>query len=67
MKKFISSISNREYQESEKVLGKSIRKSIFDPILSEFPDFNLKSFISISELNQYCQKYICPVYIELSR
>ena len=58
MKIFISSISNREYQESEKVLGKSIRKSIFDIILSEFPNFNLKSVISISELNQYRQKYI---------
>lgn len=58
MKTFISSISNREYQESEKVVGKSIRKSIFDIILSEFPDFNLKSIISISELNQYRQKYI---------
>lgn len=58
MKTFISSISNREYQESEKVLGKSIRKSIFDIILSEFPDFNLKCVISISELNQYRQKYI---------
>jgi uncharacterized membrane protein len=58
MKTFISSISNREYQESEKVIGKSIRKSIFDIILSEFPDFTLKSNISISELNQYRQKYI---------
>ncbi|PQJ81886.1 DUF1003 domain-containing protein [Polaribacter glomeratus] len=58
MKTFISSISNREYQESEKVVGKSIRKSIFDIILIEFPDFNLKSIISISELNQYRQKYI---------
>ena len=64
MKTFISSISNREYQESEKVLGKSIRKSIFDIILSEFPDFNLKCVISISELNQYRQKYIAPVFIE---
>jgi uncharacterized membrane protein len=58
MKIFISSISNREYAESEKVLAKSIRKSIFDNIQSDFPDFNLKSVISISELNQYRQKYI---------
>jgi hypothetical protein len=58
MKTFISSISNREYQESEKVLSKSIRKSIFGIILSEFPDFNLESIISISELNKYRQKYI---------
>jgi hypothetical protein len=58
MKIFIISISNGEYQESEKVRGKSFKKSIFDIILSEFPDFNLKSVIAISELNQYRQKYI---------
>ncbi|WP_339658305.1 DUF1003 domain-containing protein [uncultured Polaribacter sp.] len=58
MKTFISDISNREFQESEKVLAKSIRKSIFDSIQSENSAFNLKSVISISELNQYRQKYI---------
>ena len=63
MKTFISSISNKEYQEAEKVVGKSIRKSIFDLIEKEHPDFNAKGVISISELNQYRQKYIASYLI----
>ena len=63
MKTFISSISNKEYQEAEKVIGKSIRKSIFDIIKTEHPDFNAKGVISISELNQYRQKYIANYLI----
>ena len=58
MKTFVSAISNKEYQETEKVIGKSIRKSIFNLIKSDNSEFNLKSNISLSELNQYRQKYI---------
>ncbi|GGW63666.1 putative membrane protein [Winogradskyella epiphytica] len=64
MRNFISSISNIEYQISEKVIGKSIRKSIFDLIKSEYSDFNTESIISISELNQYRQKYIAHYLIK---
>ena len=63
MKTFTSSLSKKEYQESEKVFGKSIRKAIFDVIQVDYPDFNLKSMISISELNQYRQKYIANYLI----
>ena len=63
MKTFISSLSKKEYQETEKVFGKSIRKAIFDVIQDEHPNFNLKSMISISELNQYRQKYIANYLI----
>lgn len=63
MKTFISSISKKEDQETENVFGKSIRKAIFDVIKSEHPDFHLKSVISISELNQYRQKYIANYLI----
>ena len=63
MKTFTSSLSNKEYQETEKVFGKSIRKAIFDVIQSEHPNFNLQSLISISELNQYRQKYIANYLI----
>ena len=63
MKTFTSSLSNKEYQETEKVFGKSIRKAIFDVIQSEHPNFNLQSLISISELNQYRQKYIANYFI----
>ena len=63
MKTFTSSLSKKEYQETEKVFGKSIRKAIFDVIQDEHPNFNLKSMISISELNQYRQKYIANYLI----
>ncbi|WP_338359790.1 DUF1003 domain-containing protein [Yeosuana marina] len=43
--------------------AKSIRKSIFNLILKECPDFNLKSIISVSELNHYRQKYIAEYLI----
>ena len=58
MKTFISDLSKKEYQQTEKVLGKSVRKSIFELIKKEYPEFNAKSVLSISELNKYRQKYI---------
>jgi len=58
MKTFVSSISNKEFPENEKVIGKSIRKSILDLIKKENPDFGATCYISISELNLYRQKYI---------
>lgn len=64
MKTFISALSKNEYQESEKVVGKSIRKAIFDLIKRDCEDFNLKSFISLSELNQYRQKYIAEYMLK---
>lgn len=64
MKSFISSISGSEIQYNERVLAKSIRKSIIDLIKKDHPDFNSKSVISISELNQYRQKYIANYLID---
>ncbi len=58
MKTFISSISNIEFQETEKIHANAIRKSIFEIIKKEHPDFNSKSLIALVELNQYRQKYI---------
>ena len=58
MKTFVSSISQTEFQESEKIHASAIRKSIFDLIKKEHPEFNSKSLIAVVELNQYRQKYI---------
>ena len=58
MKTFISSISKTEFQESEKVSAKTIRKSIFELIKKDHPYFNSKSLIAVVELNQYREKYI---------
>lgn len=58
MRTFVSSISGKEFPESEKMHAKTIRKTIFDLIKKEHSSFNQNSYISISELNQYRQKYI---------
>jgi len=58
MKTFVSNISSIEYPETEQVHAKIIRKSIYDLIRKDHPGFNRQSHLSISELNQYRQKYI---------
>ena len=63
MKTYISSISNIEFAESEKVLAKSIRKSLFDLIQQDVENFTRNSVISIAELNQYRQKYIASYLV----
>lgn len=63
MKTFISNISNIEFPDTEKVNAKIIRKSIFDLIQKDHPEFNRQSHLSISELNHYRQKYIAEYLI----
>ncbi|HAI38077.1 MAG TPA: hypothetical protein DCM40_08130, partial [Maribacter sp.] len=58
MKIFKSNISNKEYPESEIILAKNIRPSIFEYIKIEHPDFIKQSKIAIFELNRYRQKYL---------
>lgn len=58
MQTFVSSISNKTYPTTEKVPGKLIRDCIVDEIKREHPDFNDASTISISELNEYRNRYI---------
>lgn len=64
MKEFISSISKKSFPESEKMHASTIRKSIFDLIKKENPSFTHKSVISISELNQFRQKYISEYLLD---
>ena len=63
MKTFVSSISKKEFQDTEKIYAKTIRKSIFEIIQKENKGFNRNSLISLSELNQYRQKYIASYLI----
>ncbi|ESU18706.1 hypothetical protein FCR2A7T_21080 [Flavobacterium cauense R2A-7] len=58
MKTFVSDISGQEFPMADCVYGKMIRKSIFDSIKKEHPEFNLDSLLSISELNYFREKYI---------
>ena len=55
---FISAISNIEFPEHDRVSGKTIRTSILNLILEDFPDFDVNDSISVQELNVYREKYI---------
>lgn len=55
---FKSTISGIDFPVHDKVLGHSIRSSIFDLIKKDYPDFNGESYISNNELNIYREKYI---------
>lgn len=55
---FISAISKQEFSNEERVLGKTIRSTIFSLIKKEHPDFEANQYIPNSELNVYREKYI---------
>jgi uncharacterized membrane protein len=58
MKTFISDLSQKEYPILEMVIGSSIRHSVLGLIQQDFPDFGETSKCSMSELNEYREKYI---------
>lgn len=58
MKTFISDVSMKEFDTTEMIKAKSIRKSLFDFIANDVSNFSLNSKLSIDELNFYRQKYI---------
>ncbi|WP_291108691.1 DUF1003 domain-containing protein [Flavobacterium sp. UBA6195] len=55
---FKSAISNVEFPEHDRVSGRTIRTSILNLILEDFPDFDVNDSISVQELNVYREKYI---------
>ena len=55
---FKSAISNIEFPEHDRVSEKTIRTSILNLILEDFPDFDVNDSISVQELNVYREKYI---------
>jgi uncharacterized membrane protein len=57
-KTFTSAISNIEFPEHDRVLGKKIRASILNLILEDYPNFDFNDAISVQELNVYREKYI---------
>lgn len=64
MKTFISNISQKEFPIQEQINANSIRKSIFDLIVKDHPKINRKSFIAVTELNLYRQKYLSSYLIK---
>ncbi|MCK9617813.1 MAG: DUF1003 domain-containing protein [Lentimicrobiaceae bacterium] len=64
IKTFISSISGNEFPVTEKVAGKTIRKTILDLIQEDHPEFTATGSISISEMNYYREKYISDYLVK---
>lgn len=61
MKTFVSSISGKTFPISSKVLGSTLRTSIFNLVKEDFPEFTKESFISSTELDGYKEKYISTI------
>lgn len=55
---FTSAISGLEFQDNEKVLGKTIRIPVLHLIKEDYPNFDVQNYIADSELNIYREKYI---------
>jgi Predicted membrane protein len=58
MTTFKSDLSNKNFPVSEKISGKSVRKSVFELIKKDYPNFTSGMFLSDTELNIYRQKYV---------
>ena len=58
METFKSDISGKKFPVSDKISGTSVRKSVFDLIKKDKPDFTGDMFLSDSELNRYREKYV---------
>jgi uncharacterized membrane protein len=58
MKTFQSDISNKSFSVAERISGHIVQPNILGLIQSENPSFTIDSHLSISELNQYREKYL---------
>ena len=58
MEKFKSDLTGREFAVNQKVDGRTIRPCILNQIRQEHPHFNEDCCLSMSELNQFRNKYI---------
>ena len=58
METITCALSGKNVDPKDAYKGELIRKSIFDLIQEEHPDFNEESYVSLEELNKYRKKYI---------
>jgi len=58
METFKSDISGKKFPVSDRISCISVRKSVFDLIKKDKPDFTRDMFLSDSELNKYREKYV---------
>jgi uncharacterized membrane protein len=58
MNTFQSDISKKEFPIADKISGKAVRKSVLSIIQKDNPQFTPDKYLSVSELNNYREKYI---------
>ncbi len=58
MKTFHSDLSNAEFPITERISGRAVRESLMALIQKDHPEFTEDKFLSLSELDQYREKYI---------
>jgi uncharacterized membrane protein len=61
---FISDLSNKAFPINEKVSATTIRHSILDLIQKDKPQFTHESFLAVSELTSYREKYITEYLVK---
>ncbi|MEO8516603.1 MAG: hypothetical protein ABI426_07665, partial [Flavobacterium sp.] len=64
MKTFKSAISGVEFPIADKILGKTVGKSIFDLIKNDHPKFKYTDVISIDELQSYRDSYLSNILLK---
>jgi uncharacterized membrane protein len=64
MKTFNSDLSGKEFPLDDCVRATHVRSVILDLIKKDHPEFTEKSCLSMSELNQYRQKYIAEYLVQ---
>jgi uncharacterized membrane protein len=64
MKTFISDISGKEFPITDRVSAKTIRHSVLDLIIKDYPQFSKVKFLALSELNIYREKYITEYLVK---
>ena len=64
METFISDISKEKFPISEKISGNVIKDTLLSYIQKDFPNFNEDNSLSISELNEYREKYITNYMVQ---
>jgi len=55
---FKSDLTGAEFDDSEKIPGTSIRRSLLQLIRKDHPDFGVEHFLSVTELNVYLERQI---------
>lgn len=64
MKTFKSAISGVEFPISDKIVGKTVGKSVFDLIKSDHPKFKYTDAISIDELQSYRDSHLSNILLK---